>query len=175
MRALGFQEFKCLNSGCCCWPPRVGVHSIRQDVPQAYLSLVIIRKLLMFWAKTSWTLLSPFLTWPSLISVIQKKGYDHFSRSAWKWSLQDLAFFLDLESWVTARMRPIWGWRHLHSRKAWALLPAKISVFSVHWSQMKNMETEFGGSRKVTFILSRRRGERSRLVPQELCLPPWGV
>ena len=36
---------------------------------------------------------------------------------------------------------------------------------------MKNTETEFGGNRKVAFILSQRRGEHSSLMPQELCPP----
>ena len=40
---------------------------------------------------------------------------------------------------------------------------------TAHQSQMKNMETEFGGDRKVAFILSWQRGEYSRLMPQELC------
>ena len=34
---------------------------------------------------------------------------------------------------------------------------------------MKNTETEFGGNRKVAFILSWRGGEHSRLMPEELC------
>ena len=52
------------------------------------------------------------------------------------------------------------------------LLPAEILAFSAYWSWMKNMETEFGGNRKVAFILSWRRGEHSRLTPEELCPHP---
>ena len=36
---------------------------------------------------------------------------------------------------------------------------------------MKNTETDLGANRKVAFILGQRRGENSRLMPQELCLP----
>ena len=50
------------------------------------------------------------------------------------------------------------------------MLPAKILAFSAHWSQMKNMETELGGNRKVAFILSQRRWEHCRLMHEELCL-----
>ena len=39
---------------------------------------------------------------------------------------------------------------------------------TAHQSQMKNMETEFGGNRKVALILSWWRGARSKLMPQEL-------
>ena len=41
---------------------------------------------------------------------------------------------------------------------------------SAHWSWTKNMETEFGGSRKLALILSRQRAEHSSLMPQKLCL-----
>ena len=59
-------------------------------------------------------------------------------------------------------------WATVHGvSKSQTLLPAKISAFSTH--QMKNTETEFGGDRKVAFILSWQRGEYSRLMPQELC------
>ena len=37
---------------------------------------------------------------------------------------------------------------------------------------MKITEREFGGNRKVAFILSWLRGELSGLVSQELCPPP---
>ena len=38
------------------------------------------------------------------------------------------------------------------------------------------MEIEFGGDRKITLILRQLRGERCRLVPQELCPPlAWGT
>ena len=40
------------------------------------------------------------------------------------------------------------------------MLPAKALAFSAHRSQIKNMETEFGGNigyRKVALILSRQR------------------
>ena len=50
------------------------------------------------------------------------------------------------------------------------LLLAKILVFSDH--QIKYMETEFGGNRKMALILSWYRGEHSRLILQELCPPP---
>ena len=33
----------------------------------------------------------------------------------------------------------------------------------------KNMETEFGGNRKVVLVLSQQRGEHRRLMPQKLC------
>ena len=46
------------------------------------------------------------------------------------------------------------------------LLPAKILAFSAYWSWMKN--TQFGGNRKMAFILSWQRGEHSKLMPQEL-------
>ena len=55
------------------------------------------------------------------------------------------------------------------------LLLAKILTFSAHHSWKKNTETQFGENRNVAFILSRQRGEPSRLLPQELCPPPWGV
>jgi len=35
---------------------------------------------------------------------------------------------------------------------------AKILAFSAHQSGIKNMETEFGGNRKVALILSWQRG-----------------
>ena len=35
---------------------------------------------------------------------------------------------------------------------------------------MKNTETEFGRNKKVAFILSRQRGERVRLMPQDSSL-----
>ena len=52
------------------------------------------------------------------------------------------------------------------------MLLAKILSFSAQWSWMKNVETEFGGNRKVALIFSWWRGEHSRLLPQNLCLPP---
>ena len=52
------------------------------------------------------------------------------------------------------------------------LLEAKILAFSGHRSQMKNMGTEFGGTRKMAFILTQWRGEHSRLMLQELCSLP---
>ena len=52
------------------------------------------------------------------------------------------------------------------------VLLAKILSFSAQWSWMKNVETEFGGNRKVALIFSWWRGEHSRLLPQNLCLPP---
>ena len=52
------------------------------------------------------------------------------------------------------------------------VLLAKILSSSAQWSWMKNVETEFGGNRKVALILSQRRGEHSRLLPRNLCLPP---
>ena len=55
------------------------------------------------------------------------------------------------------------------------LLLAKILAFSAPWSWKKNTETEFGGNRKVALILSSRRGEHSRLLPQEQCPHLWGV
>ena len=55
------------------------------------------------------------------------------------------------------------------------LLLAKILAFSAPWSWIKNTETEFGGNRKVALILSSRRGEHSRLLPQEQCPHLWGV
>ena len=44
---------------------------------------------------------------------------------------------------------------------------------TAHQSQMKNMETEFGGDRKVALILSWWRWGHSRLRPQELFPPPF--
>ena len=48
----------------------------------------------------------------------------------------------------------------------WLLLD-KILAFSAHQSQIKNKGIEFGGNRKVTYILSWQRGEHSRLKLQE--------
>ena len=45
---------------------------------------------------------------------------------------------------------------------------AKILVFSGNRSRIKMTETEFTKNRKGAFILSRRRGERGRLVSQKL-------
>jgi len=60
----------------------------------------------------------------------------------------------------------------LNSPPDWSIvmLPAKILAFSAHRNQMKNTETEFGRNRKVAFILSRRKGEHSSHMLQELCL-----
>ena len=52
------------------------------------------------------------------------------------------------------------------------LLLTKILAFSAHWSQIKNMETEFEGNRKVVLILSQQREEHSRLTLKELPPPP---
>ena len=48
------------------------------------------------------------------------------------------------------------------------LLSTKILAFSAHQSQVKNMETEFEGNRKVALILSQQREEHSRLTLKEL-------
>ena len=55
------------------------------------------------------------------------------------------------------------------------LLLAKILAFSAHQSQIKIMETEFGGNRKVALILSWWSGEHSKLMPQELCSCSWEI
>ena len=47
------------------------------------------------------------------------------------------------------------------------LLLTKILAFSAHQSQIKNMETEFEGNRKVALILSQQKGEHSRLMLKE--------
>ena len=47
--------------------------------------------------------------------------------------------------------------------KSWLSLPTE--------TEWKNAETEFGGKRKVTLILSQWRGAHSRFMPQELCPP----
>ena len=46
---------------------------------------------------------------------------------------------------------------------------AKILTSFTHRSQIKNMETEFGGNRTVVSILSQWRGAHSGLMPKELC------
>ena len=51
---------------------------------------------------------------------------------------------------------------------------AKILAFSAHWSWMKNMETEFGGNKKVAFILRQQKCEHSRLCLRDCAQPPWG-
>ena len=53
------------------------------------------------------------------------------------------------------------------------LLLAKILAFSAHQSWMKNIEMEFRENRKVNLILSLRRGEHCRHMPQELCPAPF--
>lgn len=64
----------------------------------------------------------------------------------------------------------MFGWLQksgFYTKWKYPLLPAKILAFSAYQSRMKN--TEFGGNRKVAFILSQQRGEHSKLMPQELC------
>ena len=47
------------------------------------------------------------------------------------------------------------------------LLLTKVLAFSAHQSQIKKMETEFEGNRKVALILSQQKGEHSRLMLKE--------
>ena len=56
-----------------------------------------------------------------------------------------------------------WG-RYYCWPKSWPSLPTR--------AESKNTETEYGGNRKVTLILSQQRGEHSRLKPQERCHEP---
>ena len=39
----------------------------------------------------------------------------------------------------------------------------------------RNMETAFGGNMSGFFLFARQGGEHSRLAPQELCPPLWGI
>ena len=74
-----------------------------------------------------------------------------------------------LAEWLS-QTKKMFGWLQksgFYTKWKYPLLPAKILAFSAYQSQMKN--TEFGGNRKVAFILSQRRGEHSKLMPQELC------
>ena len=52
-------------------------------------------------------------------------------------------------------------------------LVAKISAFCPPVPNI-NMETEFGGNRKMALKISQQRGEHSRLRPQEPCTPTRG-
>ena len=47
-----------------------------------------------------------------------------------------------------------------------------ILALSVHRSQTKNTETEFGGDGKVALVPSRQRGDSAGTCPQELEPPP---
>ena len=73
-----------------------------------------------------------------------------------------------------------WGWVWARSKRegSWSTLSfSKNSCWLKSWlslpteTECKNAETEFGGKRKVTLILSQWRGAQSRFMPQELCPP----